>query len=83
MYNTGIKEKWELVSSRTARRSFATNLVKKGANIRAVQMLLGHSSVSVTEKYILTDATDFDVKNLILGDVSEQVERPERLQKVM
>ena len=45
-------EKWKFVSSHTARRSFATNLYKKGVDIYTISQLCGHSSIEMTKKYI-------------------------------
>ncbi|WP_439184761.1 tyrosine-type recombinase/integrase [Carboxylicivirga taeanensis] len=40
------------VSSHTARRSFATNLIKEGANPYDVMMITGHTTLANFEKYI-------------------------------
>lgn len=45
-------EKWEFVSSHTARRSFCTNLYLLGCDLYTISKLGGHSSVTMTEKYI-------------------------------
>lgn len=55
-----VKEKWEMVQSHTARRSFATNLALAGASLIYIQKLLGHTKVSMTEKYIACDLSDMD-----------------------
>lgn len=53
-------QKWEQVSTHTARRSFATNLYLAGCDLYTIGRMMGHSSADMTRRYICSGIRDMD-----------------------
>ena len=59
-----VGEKWQFVTSHTARKSFATNVYLRCRDIFLISKYMGHSSVDMTATYIMS-----------VGDAPEEVKQ--------
>jgi integrase len=74
-------EKWELVTTHTARRSFATNAFKRGIPSISIMRITGHTTERAFMKYIKID----NEENAILmygNDFFKGINEPHQLKKV-
>lgn len=60
----GKGQKWEFISSHSARVSFATNLANLGVPIYDICKLMGHTNIQTTQGYIVKTQVQLDVKAL-------------------
>lgn len=63
------------ISPHTFRHSFATHLLEGGANLRAIQCMLGHESIATTEIYTHID------RNMLRSEIIEHHPRNIRYRK--
>lgn len=57
-------QKWEYVSSHSARISFASNLANLGVPLLDISRCMGHSNIQQTERYVVKTKAELDVKAL-------------------
>jgi integrase len=55
---TEYKQKWEMVTTHTARRSFATNLYKSGLQSQTIMQITGHKTESAFLRYLRISAEE-------------------------
>jgi site-specific recombinase XerD len=67
----GIAE-WERVSPHTFRHTCANELLRETGNLRLVQVALGHSSVSTTQRYTHIAAVDLEQAMSVRPSLSQQ-----------
>ena len=63
------------ISPHTFRHSFATHLLEGGANLRAIQCMLGHESIATTEIYTHID------RNMLRSEIIEHHPRNSKYRK--
>jgi len=72
---TGYKKPDDNVSTHTFRRSFATNLMKKNANLKYIQEVMGHSNINTSLGYIHFTELDFEEEfKRLEGKIEKNIE---------
>lgn len=66
----GIKKR---ITAHTMRRSFATHLLKAGASLRHIQVLLGHASLETTAAYLCLNRQELR-REVVLKHPRERIE---------
>lgn len=57
-------EKWQFISSHSARVSFCTNLANLGVPMNQISIMCGHTSQTMTERYVVRTQTELSSKAL-------------------
>ncbi|VVC75970.1 Tyrosine recombinase XerC [Aquicella siphonis] len=65
LFDKIYKEAGIKASSHSGRRTFATNLVEEGIDVKSLQLLMGHSNVQQTLKYV--DGNPERLKKLVMN----------------
>jgi integrase len=74
----GVKD----IHTHSYRHKYATDLLKKGANIRAVQQLMGHSNLNTTQGYTaITDKDLYEAVSVLSKD--EKIDRNNLLANII
>lgn len=53
-----LMKKWQMISSHTARRSFASNMTKRGIPMQTIMKITGHTKESTFLKYVKLSAAE-------------------------
>ena len=56
-----VSEKWEFITAHTGRRSFCTNMVKRGYPLKAIMEISGHKKENVFLKYVVLTPMEYAI----------------------
>jgi integrase len=74
--NEGIKDRREKFVFHSLRHSFASNLAQQGVSLYVIQKLMGHKTISLTERY--SHLSNDSLKNAV--NILEQAMKPKIIQ---